>query len=331
MKRPLVIIAGPTAVGKTALSVRLAKNVGGEIISADSMQVYRRMDIGTAKVTPEETEGVPHHLIDILEPWEPFNVYEFRARVLSAMEEIYARGRLPVICGGTGFYIQSVLYDIAFGDDAGSPEVRSRLEKEMAESGPEAMHARLAAVDPESAAAIHANNRKRVVRALEFYELTGKKISEHNAEQRERTSPYDFLYYVLTMDRESLYARINYRVDLMVRDGLLDEVRALRDEGVPGGCTAMQGLGYRQVYDYLDGLCTFDEAVERIKMETRRFAKRQLTWFRREKDAIWVKLEDYGGDRRKILEKMTEDTKALLLRSPAVPFDNTGEFDRNGI
>ncbi len=326
MKRPLVIIAGPTAAGKTALSVRLAKNVGGEIISADSMQVYRRMDIGTAKVTPEETEGVPHHLIDILEPSEPFNVYEFRNRVLKAMEEIYARGHLPVICGGTGFYIQSVLYDIAFGDDAGSPEVRSRLEKEMAELGPGAMHARLAACDPVSAAAIHENNRKRVIRALEYYELTGKRISEHNAEQRERTSPYDFLYYVLTMDRESLYARINYRVDLMVRDGLLDEVRALRDEGVPGDCTAMQGLGYRQVYDYLDGLCTFEEAVERIKTETRHFAKRQLTWFKREKDAIWIRIEDYGGDRGRILRKMTEDTQALLLRSPAAPPEKTREL-----
>ena len=317
MSTPLVIIAGPTAVGKTAISVELAKRIGGEIISADSMQVYRGMDIGTAKVTKEEMQGVPHHLIDILDPSEAFNVMEFRNRVRGAIDEIVARGHVPVLVGGTGFYIQSILYDIEFDPEEGSDEMRRQLEEEMEARGPEEMHAELKRVDPESAEMIHANNKKRVIRALEFYRLTGRRISDHNREQRERRSPYRFLFYVMTMDRPSLYARIDYRVDLMMQDGLKEEVKALRDRGVTSDMVSMQGLGYRQMFDYLEGICTLDEAVERIKKETRHFAKRQLTWFRREPDAVWIRLEDFGGSRKKILEKMTEESLRLIADAKA--------------
>ena len=317
MSTPLIIIAGPTAVGKTAISVELAKRIGGEIISADSMQVYRGMDIGTAKVTPEETQGVPHHLIDILDPSEAFNVMEFRKRVRDAIDEIVARGHVPVLVGGTGFYIQSILYDIEFDPEGGSDEMRRQLEAEMEARGPEEMHSELRRVDPESAEIIHANNKKRVIRALEFYRLTGRKISDHNREMHERTSPYRFLFYVMTMDRAALYARIDYRVDLMMQDGLKEEVKALRDRGITSDMVSMQGLGYRQMFDYLEGICTLDEAVERIKKETRHFAKRQLTWFRREPDAVWIRLEDFGGSRKKILEKMTEESLRLIADAAA--------------
>ena len=315
MKEPLIIIAGPTAAGKTALSVALAKRIGGEIISADSMQVYRGMDIGTAKVTPEEAAGVPHHLIDVLDPKEPFNVMTFRRMVKESIREVRERGNVPVLVGGTGFYIQSVLYDVQFEEDASSAELRETLEREAKETGPEKMHERLAALDPEAAAAIHPNNVKRVVRALEYCLATGRKISEHNEAQRKRTSPYRFLYYVLTMDRAALYRRIDMRVDRMMEEGLLDEVKRLRDSGVTEDMVSMQGIGYRQMFDYLTGIATLDEAVERIKRETRHFAKRQLTWFRREPDARWINLSDYGGDRQKILDMMTEECLCLLEKN----------------
>ena len=315
MKEPLIIIAGPTAAGKTALSVALAKRIGGEIISADSMQVYRGMDIGTAKVTPEEAAGVPHHLIDVLDPKEPFNVMTFRRMVKESIREVRERGNVPVLVGGTGFYIQSVLYDVQFEEDASSAELRETLEREAKETGPEKMHERLAALDPEAAAAIHPNNVKRVVRALEYCLATGRKISEHNEAQRKRTSPYRFLYYVLTMDRAALYRRIDMRVDRMMEEGLLEEVKRLRDSGVTEDMVSMQGIGYRQMFDYLTGIATLDEAVERIKRETRHFAKRQLTWFRREPDARWINLSDYGGDRLKILDMMTEECLCLLEKN----------------
>ena len=307
MKQPLIIIAGPTAVGKTALSVALAKRIGGEIVSADSMQVYRGMDIGTAKVTKEETCGVPHHLFDVLDPKDPFNVMTFRSMVKDAVRGIASRGNVPVLVGGTGFYIQSVLYDVQFEEDASSEELRKELEQEAAVLGAEKMHERLRALDPDAAEAIHPNNIKRVIRALEYCLSTGRKISVHNREQRERTSPYSFLFYVLTMDRAALYQRIDLRVDQMMEQGLLAEVKRLRDEGVTSDMVSMQGLGYRQIFDYLEGIATLDEAVERIKRETRHFAKRQLTWFRREPDARWINVSEFGGDRKKILELMTED------------------------
>lgn len=312
MKQPLIIIAGPTAVGKTALSVALAKRIGGEIVSADSMQVYRGMDIGTAKVTKEETCGVPHHLIDVLDPKDPFNVMTFRSMVKDAVRGIASRGNVPVLVGGTGFYIQSVLYDVQFEEDASSEELRKELEQEAAVLGAEKMHERLRALDPDAAEAIHPNNIKRVIRALEYCLSTGRKISVHNREQRERTSPYSFLFYVLTMDRAALYQRIDLRVDQMMEQGLLAEVKRLRDEGVTSDMVSMQGLGYRQIFDYLEGIATLDEAVERIKRETRHFAKRQLTWFRREPDARWINVSEFGGDRKKILELMTEECLCLL-------------------
>ncbi len=315
MKQPLIIIAGPTAVGKTALSVALAKRIGGEIVSADSMQVYRGMDIGTAKVTKEETCGVPHHLIDVLDPKDPFNVMTFRSMVKDAVRGIASRGNVPVLVGGTGFYIQSVLYDVQFEEDASSEELRKELEQEADVLGAEKMHERLRALDPDAAEAIHPNNIKRVVRALEYCLSTGRKISVHNREQRERTSPYSFLFYVLTMDRAALYQRIDLRVDQMMEQGLLAEVKRLRDEGVTSDMVSMQGLGYRQIFDYLEGIATLDEAVERIKRETRHFAKRQLTWFRREPDARWINVSEYGGDRKKILELMTEECLCLLEKN----------------
>ena len=315
MKQPLIIIAGPTAVGKTALSVALAKRIGGEIVSADSMQVYRGMDIGTAKVTKEETCGVPHHLIDVLDPKDPFNVMTFRSMVKDAVRGIASRGNVPVLVGGTGFYIQSVLYDVQFEEDASSEELRKELEQEAAVLGAEKMHERLRALDPDAAEAIHPNNIKRVIRALEYCLSTGRKISVHNREQRERTSPYSFLFYVLTMDRAALYQRIDLRVDQMMEQGLLAEVKRLRDEGVTSDMVSMQGLGYRQIFDYLEGIATLDEAVERIKRETRHFAKRQLTWFRREPDARWINMSEFGGDRKKILELMTEECLCLLEKN----------------
>ena len=315
MKQPLIIIAGPTAVGKTALSVALAKRIGGEIVSADSMQVYRGMDIGTAKVTKEETCGVPHHLIDVLDPKDPFNVMTFRSMVKDAVRGIASRGNVPVLVGGTGFYIQSVLYDVQFEEDASSEELRKELEQEADVLGAEKMHERLRALDPDAAEAIHPNNIKRVIRALEYCLSTGRKISVHNREQRERTSPYSFLFYVLTMDRAALYQRIDLRVDQMMEQGLLAEVKRLRDEGVTSDMVSMQGLGYRQIFDYLEGIATLDEAVERIKRETRHFAKRQLTWFRREPDARWINVSEFGGDRKKILELMTEECLCLLEKN----------------
>ena len=312
MKRPLIILAGPTAVGKTALSVRLAKKIGAEIISADSLQVYRWMNLGTAKITEEEMEGVPHHMIDVLDPREPFNVCVFRDMVRAAMERIYANGHIPLITGGTGFYIQSVLYDIDFDLRADDTNLRAALTEELSRCGAEHMYAQLNSVDPEAAAQIHPNNRKRVLRALEFYRLTGRKISEHNREQRERQSPYRFLYYVLSMDRAALYRRIDARVDRMMADGLLQEVKELRDRGLSSDLVSMQGIGYRQIFDYLEGIASLEEAVERIKRETRHFAKRQLTWFKREPEAIWLSPEEYGGDRRQILARMTAECISLL-------------------
>lgn len=294
-KKPLIIIAGPTAAGKTKTSIALAKMTGGEIISADSMQVYRHMDIGSAKVMPKERQGVPHHLIDVLEPTEEFNVVRFQALAKEAMKEIYARGRIPVLVGGTGFYIQSVLYDIDFTENEGDPACRCELERLAAEQGNEALYRLLAEVDPESAETLHPNNVKRIVRALEYHRLTGRKISEHNQEQRGKSSPYDAYYFVLTMDRATLYQRIDRRVELMLEQGLVEEVVKLKEMGLTKNDVSMQGLGYKEILAYLEGETTLEEAVYTIKRDTRHFAKRQLTWFRREPEAVWI---DCDPDRR---------------------------------
>lgn len=292
--RPLVVLTGPTAVGKTAVSVEFAKAVRGEIISADSMQVYRGMDIGSAKIKKEEMKGIPHHLLDILEPEETFNVMLFQRLAKQKIEEIYSRGHIPILTGGTGFYIQSVLYDIAFTEETDS-SVRNRLEREAAERGPEYLHEKLEKVDPVTAENIHANNVKRVIRALEFYELNGYPLSQHNETERLKKSPYLFRYYVLNEPREVLYQRIEKRVDLMLEEGLVAEVKALGERGCIRDMVSMQGLGYKEILDYLAGVCTLEEAVDTIKKETRHFAKRQLTWFRREKEVTWVEKGDFEG------------------------------------
>ena len=302
--RPLIVLTGPTAVGKTALSIELAKMVGGEILSADSMQVYRGMDIGSAKIRPWEMQGVPHHLVDVLDPVQEFNVVVFQKLCRQAMEGIYGRGHIPILTGGTGFYIQALLRDIDFTENEENTEYRRQLEQLAAVKGSQVLHEMLTAVDPAAAQAIHAHNIKRMIRALEFHYLTGEKISEHNEREAERQSPYRYCYFVLNDDREKLYQRIEIRVDHMLEEGLVEEVRRLMDQGCRRDMVSMQGLGYKEILDYLEGDITLEEAVYRIKRDTRHFAKRQLTWFRREKDVIWINKPDFGYDDRKILEVM---------------------------
>ena len=309
MKRPLIILAGPTAVGKTAASIRLAKAIGAEIISADSMQVYRHMDIGSAKIRQEEMEGVPHYLIDVLEPEEEFNVVRFQQMAKAAAEEIYAKGKIPLVAGGTGFYIQALLYDIDFTENDGDTSYRRSLEKTAEEKGGEYLHAMLREADPKAAEEIHPHNIKRMIRALEFHHQTGGKISEHNEAEREKSSPYDFVYFVLTDERSRLYERIDRRVDKMMEEGLLEEVRYLKERGVKRESTAMQGLGYKELYAYLDGECTLEEAVRIIKRDTRHFAKRQLTWFKRERDVIWADKSVIGQSDDAVVDFMRKELK----------------------
>ena len=304
MKRPLIILTGPTAVGKTAASIGLAKAVEGEIISADSMQVYRGMDIGSAKISRKEMDGVRHYLVDVLEPEEEFNVVKFQRLARQAAEEIYSRNKIPIVVGGTGFYIQALLYDIDFTENDGDISLRQELEKTAEEKGPEYLHQLLQEVDPQAARDLHPNNIKRVIRALEFYRQTGQKISEHNRKERAKESPYRYAYFVLTDDRARLYNRIDRRVDAMMEAGLLEEVRSLRDRGVKRTCTSMQGLGYKELYACLEGECSLDEAVRIIKRDTRHFAKRQLTWFRRERDVIWLDKGRFLQDEGRILQEM---------------------------
>lgn len=301
--KPLIILTGPTAVGKTALSIGLAKAVNGEIISADSMQVYRKMNIGTAKIEPSEMQGVRHHLIDILDPGEEFNVVLFKRYALEAMEDIYSRGKIPVIVGGTGFYIQALLYDIDFEDNDNDMSYREELQRLAAEKGNSYIHDMLSKVDPESAEKIHENNVKRVIRALEFYRKTGMKISEHNETEAQKESPYNFEYFVLNDDRSKLYDRIDRRIDIMLEQGLEAEVRQLVSEGYSRDLVSMQGLGYKEIIDYIQGRCSFDEAVYTLKRDTRHFAKRQITWFKREKQVTWVNKNEYDSE-SSILEYM---------------------------
>ena len=309
MKRPLVILTGPTAVGKTALSIGLAKKIGGSVISADSMQVYRHMDIGSAKIRPEEMEGVPHYLIDVLEPKEEFHVVRFQELAKQAMEEIYEQGRIPIVAGGTGFYIQALLYDIDFTESSEDKDYRRQLNDFAAQYGEEALHQKLEKVDEKAAEQIHPNNRKRVIRALEFYHLTGKKISEHNEEERKKESPYRYAYFVLNDDRQRLYGRIDHRVDQMLEDGLVEEVQKLKKMGCTRDLVSMKGLGYKEILAYLEGEMPLDEAVRVLKRDTRHFAKRQITWFKRERDVIWVPKQDFHYDEQKILEFLLENLK----------------------
>ncbi|MFV0342007.1 MAG: tRNA (adenosine(37)-N6)-dimethylallyltransferase MiaA [Anaerocolumna sp.] len=306
MKKPLVILTGPTAVGKTELSIRLAKKINGEIISADSMQVYRRMDIGTAKIKQEEMQGVSHYLIDLLEPTQEFNVVKFQEYALGAMQEIYAKGKIPIIVGGTGFYIQSVLYGIDFKENEEDSTYRKELEELAQVKGQDFLHDELKKVDENSAKSIHPNNVKRVIRALEYYKQTGLKISEHNEEQRQKESLYNFCYFVLTNEREILYDRINLRIDKMLEAGLLEEVKGLLDSGCTKDMISMQGLGYKEIISYLQGESTLEEAIYLLKRDTRHFAKRQLTWFKREKDVTWIEKNKHEDKDDKILEVLCE-------------------------
>ncbi len=360
-KPPMVILSGPTAVGKTKLSIALAKAIGGEIISADSCQVYRHMDIGSAKITEEEMQGIPHHMIDILDPWEDFSVAVFKEKCEQCLPGIYARGHIPIVTGGTGFYVQALLRDIDFGsgeerscptgicptednenvcsDTGGMPsegdcaserpssppsdfgEYRIRLERLAEEKGAQYLHDMLREVDSASAEAIHPNNRKRVIRALEFFHLTGEPISRHNEREREKEPAYNACYFVLNDRRERVYENIGMRVDEMLRRGLVAEVERLREMGCHRGMISMQGLGYKEILAYLDGELSLEEAVEIIKRDTRHFAKRQLTWFRREKEVIWVDKESFGCDEERILEYMLQElrTKGIAASAPEAP------------
>lgn len=293
-KKKLLIIAGPTATGKTAVSVELAKKIGGEIISADSMQVYKDMDIGSAKITENEKKGVPHYLIDILSPKDDFNITLFQSMAKEAMSCIYEKGKIPLIVGGTGFYIQSVLYDIAFDQSASKSLLREELEKEYDTKGAEYIHQKLKTLDFAAAEKIHKNNKKRLIRAIEYVLSTGEKISEHNEKERQKESPYEFYYFVLHTSRDLLYQRTDQRVDKMMEAGLLDEVRRLKAMGLGRKDISMQGLGYKEILAYLEGDISLDRAIYLIKRDTRHFAKRQLTWFRREKNAIWIDIKDFS-------------------------------------
>ena len=315
MKKPLIVLTGPTAVGKTSLSIALAKAVNGEIISADSMQVYKKMDIGSAKIRPEEMNGVKHYLVDVLDPKEEFHIVKFQQMAKEAMEEIYAKGKIPILVGGTGFYIQAVTKDIDFTEAEQENEYRKELEVLAKEKGGEYLHEMLKEVDPKSAEAIHAHNVKRVIRALEFYHQNQMPISAHNEEQKKNESPYRLAYFVLNMPRELLYKRIDLRVDQMLEEGLLEEVKDLQKEGCCRGMVSMQGLGYKEILDYLEEKYSMEEAVRILKRDTRHFAKRQLTWFRREQEVTWVDKEKFDYEENQILAFMLAvcKEKGLIL------------------
>lgn len=287
-KNKLIILAGPTASGKTSVSIDLAKRLGGEIISADSMQVYKYMDVGTAKISVEEMQGVKHHLIDVLDPKEDFNIVKFQNMVKCSIEEIVKNGHIPILVGGTGFYIQSVIYDIDFNNEDDNSSVRKKLEEEYGTFGADFMHEKLKKIDIVSAQTIHKNNKKRIIRAIEYFLINNEPISSHNEVQREKKSPYDYRFFVLNPPRDILYERINKRVDIMVENGLVDEVKKLREMGLSTANISMQGIGYKEIIEYLDGEVSLETAIENIKQNTRHMAKRQVTWFKREKDVIYV-------------------------------------------
>ncbi|MFG6115030.1 tRNA (adenosine(37)-N6)-dimethylallyltransferase MiaA [Halobacillus sp. MO56] len=293
MKPTVVSVVGPTAVGKTKLGVEIAKRFNGEVISGDSMQIYRGMDIGTAKVSRKEANGIPHHMIDIKNPEESFSVAEFQEKVTAAIEDILSRGKLPIIVGGTGLYIQSVLYNFNFSKQKRSIEITERLEAELQEKGKNALHQRLAGIDPEQAEKIHPNNERRLIRALEIYESTGMTMSQYQKNQS-KESPYQPILIGLEMDRERLYDRINRRVDTMMEEGLLEEVQSLYEAGLEEA-QSMKAIGYKEFIPYLKGEYGLEQAVELLKRNSRRYAKRQYTYFRNKMDIRWytVSEEDY--------------------------------------
>jgi tRNA dimethylallyltransferase len=307
-KKPLIILTGPTSVGKTALSISLAKAVNGEIVSADSMQVYKYMDIGTAKITSNEMEDIPHHLISEFMPDEEFNVVKFQKYAKEYINAIYERNKIPILVGGTGFYIQAVLYDIDFEEGNSDFSYREELAQLATNKGPHFLYELLTKVDPPSAEVIHPNNLKRIIRALEYVKQTGEPISAHNEEQRNRKSPYLYRYFVLNKERSNLYEAINNRVDIMINNGLVNEVKQLLDMGYTKDMVSMQGLGYKELIDFIEGNYSLEEAIYKLKKDTRHYAKRQLTWFKREKNVTWVNKDDFTKE-NEILEFLLEDLK----------------------
>ena len=305
IKDKLIILAGPTASGKTAVSVDLAKRIGGEIISADSMQIYRGMDIGTAKITADEMQGVKHYLINVADPKEDFNIVKFQNMVKCSIEEIKKNGHIPILVGGTGFYIQSIIYDIKFDKEEDNGSIRKVLEEEYDKMGADFMYEKLKKIDSISAENIHKNNKKRIIRAIEYFLINNALISEHNELQRKKTSPYDFRFFVLNPKRDILYDRINKRVDKMVEKGLVDEVKSLIESGLSIDNISMQGIGYKEIVEYLEGNIPLDKAVENIKQNTRHMAKRQVTWFKRERDVIYIDPFEFENN-EKIVDYMVE-------------------------
>lgn len=308
MNKKLILIAGPTASGKTKSSVLLAKQIDGEIISCDSMQVYRKMDIGTAKVRPEEMEGIPHYMIDVLEPIEGCNISWFKEQVKSHIEAISSRGKVPILVGGTGFYLNAILFDTQFEETEADTAYRESLEEEARMHGAEVLHKRLSEVDPVSAESIHPNNVKRVIRALEYFHQTGSPISEHNEKERQKrvelTSPYDYTFFALDMDRQTLYSRINLRIDMMLEEGLLEEVKALYDEGLTEDLTSIKAIGYKEFYPYFRGEMSLHACIDKLKQNTRQYAKRQLTWLRHQAKPIFIPVDEYRFDAEKIVDFM---------------------------
>lgn len=307
MKQKLLVLGGPTAVGKTDLSIRLAQELNGEIISADSMQIYKYMDIGSAKVKEEEMKGIKHHLIDIINPDVPFSVADFKEYGDKALSSIINNDKLPIIAGGTGLYINSLTCNMTFTDAEKDDDYRKYLEDLALEKGNEYIHEMLKECDPISYKEIHANNRKRVIRALEVFKLTGKPFSSYNAGEDFYKSDYDVYYYVLTMDREKLYNRINKRVDIMIENGLIDECIKLMNMGYTSDMQSMQGIGYKEMLYHLEGKISLDEAIDMIKQGTRNYAKRQLTWFRRDKRCVFLDKDKLSDE--EILFKVTNDIR----------------------
>lgn len=292
MSNKIIVIVGPTAVGKTYVSIELAKKLGTEIISADSMQIYKGMDVGTAKIKTEEMQGIKHHMIDLVYPDENYSVSDFKREAEKNIDEIISRGKVPVIVGGSGLYVNSLIYDLDFSNAKSNEKLRDYYTYYHKEHGEDALYEKLKKIDPESAEKIHKNNVKRVIRALEVYDLTGRKFSETNTDIRKKSSKYDFILIGLSMDRKILYERINQRVDKMINEGLVEEVKSLIDKGFEKNLISMQAIGYKEIIEFLEGNITFEEAVNILKQNTRHFAKRQFTWFLKDENVKWFDIED---------------------------------------
>ncbi len=290
---PLIILTGPTAVGKTDLSIQLAKAVDAEIVSADSMQIYKYMDIGSAKVTEEEMQGVKHYLVDEIEPDMPFSVSEYKRMAEEYIDEISSRGKNVIVTGGTGLYLNSLIYDMDFGKSDANQELRDKLNKELEENGPAYMYEKLVSLDKDAAERIHPNNTKRVIRAIEVA-MSGEKMNDFSNDLR-YNKKYRPIIIVLNRDRQALYDRINLRVDIMLKNGLIEEVKGLLEKGYTKDMISMQGIGYKEIIKYFDGEYTLEEAIEIIKRDSRRYAKRQLTWFRRYEDAKWFEIDKFDS------------------------------------